>query len=395
MNKNKVEYDIYYLINFFIKKSLPIIFYSFILTITIFLFIFYNYFNQKLSYKQEYKLIVMPETRNELDLLRLNISEIKNNDFLIQITSRLKLQYFDYQSKRISTESFIAPTYNYEETERLFKSSYFETLYLDFFKKNKYENLKISLKKDENSETKINDVLILTVEEENLNNINFEQVVLNILIDLNKYIKFKINNEVNRAFKYYEIDKKNLLNTIINLNELTLKSTRLKILNDINNLKDELSIAEDLNLDVPYALFGLESENKKDIFDNDSENITFFNPPDIYLKGTKVLNKQINHLTNKLNDLNNMPDIYINEYFYDLIKGDFFIKPLQEKINISNVLDNNSNLINASLILPIVPVGSNYSATFWVSIFIILYIFAFILTFTFYLLKENYKSKEF
>lgn len=395
MNKNKVEYDIYYLINFFIKKSLPIIFYSFILTITIFLFIFYNYFNQKLSYKQEYKLIVMPETQNELDLLRLNISEIKNNDFLIQITSRLKLQYFDYQSKRISTESFIAPTYNYEETERLFKSSYFETLYLDFFKKNKYENLKISLKKDENSETKINDVLILTVEEENLNNINFEQVVLNILIDLNKYIKFKINNEVNRAFKYYEIDKKNLLNTIINLNELTLKSTRLKILNDINNLKDELSIAEDLNLDVPYALFGLESENKKDIFDNDSENITFFNPPDIYLKGTKVLNKQINHLTNKLNDLNNMPDIYINEYFYDLIKGDFFIKPLQEKINISNVLDNNSNLINASLILPIVPVGSNYSATFWVSIFIILYIFAFILTFTFYLLKENYKSKEF
>ena len=395
MNDSEKVYDLNFLINFFIKNYIKILLTSIIITIIPSFFLINNFVNKKIINFYEYKLAVLPETNNELRSISENISQVKYNNFFNQMSSRLKLEYFDYQNRNISSESFLSSSSSFND-ENLFKIQFIKILISKFQRDYVFDNLNVSSEIIEAPSDKLLQTIKFVVSQDNEDFIDIDKIFNNFLFDLNNYIKSNINNEFESSFRYYEIDKKNLLDSINKLNELTLQANRLKIVSEIKKLEDELVIAKELNIEYPYNIFGADENNiKSDLkFSNEKSDLKFSNDVDVYLKGYRVISNQIEHLKEKLNNVSNLPIISLNDYFYNLIESDYFIKPIKEKIYLTKILQNQYEIVTTTASYKSNSANRFSSINFIILTIFFLFIISLIFTYILILVSENYKSRK-
>ena len=395
MNDSEKVYDLNFLINFFIKNYIKILLTSIIITIIPSFFLINNFVNQKIINFYEYKLAVLPETNNELRSISENISQVKYNNFFNQMSSRLKLEYFDYQNENISSETFLSSSSSFND-ENLFKIQFIKILISKFQRDYVFDNLNVSSEIIEAPSDKLLQTIKFVVSQDNEDFIDIDKIFNNFLFDLNNYIKSNINNEFESSFRYYEIDKKNLLDSINKLNELTLQANRLKIVSEIKKLEDELVIAKELNIEYPYNIFGGDENNiNSDLkFSNEKSDLRFSNDVDVYLKGYRVISNQIEHLKEKLNNVSNLPIISLNDYFYNLIESDYFIKPIKEKIYLTKILQNQYEIVTTTASYKSNSANRFSSINFIILTIFFLFIISLIFTYILILVSENYKSRK-
>ena len=395
MNDSEKVYDLNFLINFFIKNYIKILLTSIIITIIPSFFLINNFVNKKIINFYEYKLAVLPETNNELRSISENISQVKYNNFFNQMSSRLKLEYFDYQNRNISSESFLSSSSSFND-ENLFKIQFIKILISKFQRDYVFDNLNVSSEIIEAPSDKLLQTIKFVVSQDNEDFIDIDKIFNNFLFDLKNYIKSNINNEFESSFRYYEIDKKNLLDSINKLNELTLQANRLKIVSEIKKLEDELVIAKELNIEYPYNIFGADENNiKSDLkFSNEKSDLKFSNDVDVYLKGYRVISNQIEHLKEKLNNVSNLPIISLNDYFYNLIESDYFIKPIKEKIYLTKILQNQYEIVTTTASYKSNSANRFSSINFIILTIFFLFIISLIFTYILILVSENYKSRK-
>ena len=395
MNDSEKVYDLNFLINFFIKNYIKILLTSIIITIIPSFFLINNFVNKKIINFYEYKLAVLPETNNELRSISENISQVKYNNFFNQMSSRLKLEYFDYQNENISSETFLSSSSSFND-ENLFKIQFIKILISKFQRDYVFDNLNVSSEIIEAPSDKLLQTIKFVVSQDNEDFIDIDKIFNNFLFDLNNYIKSNINNEFESSFRYYEIDKKNLLDSINKPNELTLQANRLKIVSEIKKLEDELVIAKELNIEYPYNIFGADENNiKSDLkFSNEKSDLKFSNDVDVYLKGYRVISNQIEHLKEKLNNVSNLPIISLNDYFYNLIESDYFIKPIKEKIYLTKILQNQYEIVTTTASYKSNSANRFSSINFIILTIFFLFIISLIFTYILILVSENYKSRK-
>tara|TARA_B100000989_G_scaffold296528_1_gene279954 strand:+ start:357 stop:1529 length:1173 start_codon:yes stop_codon:yes gene_type:complete len=388
MTNSEKNYDLYNLIDFFLRKFVIITISSLLISIIFISFFINEYLNSKTSYLHKYELAILPETYNEFALLSKKITSIRENKFLYEISSRLKFQYYDHVEGSISNEDFLLGT-EAENFEISFDDDFFKVLYFNYFKNLKPNDNRINISyKFDKSKSKISSVSI-KYDEQFKDEIDITSTTEELISNLNNYIRKNIEKEITTSFKYYEIDKKNLLKSIIMVEELTSKVTERKILNDIDNLNNALQIAEILNIELPYSVYDLDKEIRKNI----NSELIIMNTPDDYLKGTDVLTKQIQHLDKKLKELSDEEKYTFNEYFYDLIESDFFIKSDIEKIKMSGVMDENY-LIAFSYPSSFEIIRSGYSFSLILVYFLMVLVVSIFIFSVFFLFIENYNTRS-
>ena len=401
MNNSEQVFDLNSLINFFIKNYIKLLLISIIITIIPSFFLINNFVNQKITNFYEYKLAVLPETNNELRSISENISQIKYNDFLYQMSSRLILGYFDYQNENISSESFLSKSSSIDGHENLFKNKSIKILISKFQKDYVFDDVNVSSEIIETGDNLLQTIRFV-ISQDNEDYIDIDKIYNTFLFDLNNYIKSNINNEFESSFRYYEIDKKNLLDSINKLNELTLQGHRLKILNEIKKLEDELMIAKELNIEYPYNIFGSdENKIKSDLkfsneikYSNEESDIKISNDLDVYLQGYRVISNQIDHLKERLNNVSNLPIITLNDYFYNLIKSDYFINPIKEKIYLTKILQNQYEIVTTTSSYKSNSANRFSSINFIISTIIFLFLISLFISYILILISENYKSRN-
>ena len=388
MTNSEKNYDLFNLIDFFLRKFVIITISSSLISIIFISFFINGYLSSKTSYLHKYELAILPETYNEFALLSKKITSIRENKFLYEISSRLKFQYYDYVEGSISNEDFLLGTES-ENFEISFADAFFKVLYFNFFKNLKPDDNRINISYNfDKSKSKISSVLI-KYDEQFKDEIDITSITEELISNLNNFIRKNIEKEITTSFKYYEIDKKNLLKSIIMVEELTSKVTERKILNDIDNLNNALQIAEILNIELPYSVYDLNKEIRKNI----NSELIIMNTPDDYLKGTDVLTKQIQHLDKKLDELSDEKKYTFNKYFYDLIESDFFIKSDIEKIKMSGVMDENY-LIAFSYPSSFEIIRSGYSFSLILVYFLIVLVVSIFIFSVLFLFVENYNTRS-
>lgn len=387
MNKNIKIYDIFQLIEFLNRNLKKILFLTFAISLIPIIFFSYKHLNNNFSYKFINTIEVLPETLNELELISSNISNIKNNPFLSQMSSRLQLQYFDYKSGKLESEKFIS--FDNKNNSELFANNFF-SLVNKFFKDYQDSNPNVNLSHDFMNNKKNSSLFTIEINSDYVQNIDTDTIINEILFSLNNFIKSSIKSEFLNAMKYYKIDKENLLTSIDKLNELAIQAHILDLNNQLIKMEDDLKIAKELNLKRPYMMdyfsdsASAETQELYIIRDN----------YDNYLQGIDVLELQINNIKANLKNSKELPIISLNIYFYNLISSDFFIEAIKEKIQVSNIFKEDYEIVT---ITDTVVKNNALSSNYILSMIVISFIFIFIFVFLIFLLielYENYKLKD-
>ena len=319
------EITLFQIIDIYKKNFLPFVLISLIFII-IFYYLFFQFYKDRNIFNYKTTYIIPLSVQLKIDKLNDAIAMLYDEKYFNRILKQAKIIY-DENSHDNTEISYI--NNNIENSLKIINNYFFEQEISNLFKDRlNLKNITFNILSDRVNQSPFEFQLSYKSNE------NFETKKLDkkfdiVLNNYNSAINESIINVIDEAVDYYQRKKIVTLKNLESISKLYTQSYTNFVEQKIIYLENELNIARNFKIEEPIVL-------DKEIIVNLNKDIKLNSEID-FTYGYKIIEQQIDYLTNHLNNINNEKKYFNNKLLSDYVKSDFILNDFNAELNLLNI----------------------------------------------------------
>ena len=319
------EITLFQIIDIYKKNFLPFVLISLIF-ISIFYYLFFQFYKDRNIFNYKTTYIIPLSVQLKIDKLNDAIAMLYDEKYFNRILKQAKIIY-DENSHDNTEISYI--NNNIENSLKIINNYFFEQEISNLFKDRlNLKNITFNILSDRVNQSPFEFQLSYKSNE------NFETKKLDkkfdiVLNNYNSAINESIINVIDEAVDYYQRKKIVTLKNLESISKLYTQSYTNFVEQKIIYLENELNIARNFKIEEPIVL-------DKEIIVNLNKDIKLNSEID-FTYGYKIIEQQIDYLSDHLNNINNEKSYFNNKLLSDYVKSDFILNDFNAELNLLNI----------------------------------------------------------